>query len=857
MADKKISPVRQQYLDIKSKHPNEILFFRLGDFYETFDQDAELVSRELEIVLTSRNVSKGNRVPMAGVPHHAAENYLAKLIERGYHVAICEQIGKEPINGLMPRGVVRIVTPGTIIEPGLLPGAGNNYILAISQNENIYGLAFADVSTGEFEAAEFEHESGLLAEISRLNPAEIILGEESSLAMSIESHTTAIANWHFEIGQARELIKKQFEVSTLDGFGLNKKSASVEAIGALLHYLQKTQSASLATLSSPNFYSTSEFMVLDQATRRNLELSESLRGSFSKGSLLDVLDRCITPMGKRLLRTWINKPLLNIDPIKTRQNAVKSFFDQGLLRSDFRAKLKGLADIERLTNRIGNGYAQPRDLASLRETLKKLPDIVDLVSDNSDPLLKLVKKLHVNEQVEELLVSKLAEEPPAVLGKMGIFQQSASNELDQLLSSTKGARDWIANLEGQERQATGIKTLKVGYNKVHGYFIEITKANAESAPEHYIRKQTLVNAERYITPELKDMESQVLNAEERIVAMETELFERLCGQLSKHSSSLLEASRSLAALDLLANLAEIAATEGLVRPDVVEEDILDIRDGRHLVVEKNLPPGEAFIPNDTTFEESERVRIITGPNMSGKSTYLRQVALIVLLAQMGSYVPARQARIGLVDRIFTRIGAQDEIHSGQSTFMVEMVETANILNHATERSLLILDEIGRGTSTYDGLSIAWAVVEFIHNSPELQSKTIFATHFHELTQLANQLARVRNYSVAVSEADGHVIFLHRIVEGGTDRSYGIHVGQLAGLPKPVVERAGEILRELEEGAQQSKKEGTFKAKQVALFPESSPILEELEKLKIDELAPIEALNKLFEWQKKFRNGKSD
>ncbi len=857
MPAKKISPVRQQYLDIKAKHPDAILFFRLGDFYETFDQDAELVAGELDIVLTSRNVAKGNRVPMAGVPHHAAESYLAKLIERGYHVAICEQVGTEPINGLMPRDVVRIVTPGTIFEPGLLPGDGNNFIVAVSRGEEGFGLAYADVSTGEFAATEFTDESSLLAEISRLHPAEVLHAEDDSLPEELNGHQTPLSNYRFELGQAGEAIKGHYKVSTLDGFGLKGSEHAVQAVGALLHYLQQTQSSSLSMLSTPNLYSTSEFMVLDQATRRNLELAESLSRSRRKGSLLAVLDHCITPMGKRLLRSWINKPLLDLAQITQRQDAVESFFSQGLLRTEFREKLKGLADIERLTNRIISGNAQPRDLLSLRETLTKLPPLAALISDKTDPLYRLAQDLLIRPTLLEILHAKLAEEPPAILGKMGIFRKGAAPELDEILNSTQSARDWIAGLEATERQRTGIRVLKVGFNKVHGYYIEITKANSDQAPEEYIRKQTLVNAERYITPELKDMESQVLNAEESIIAIETRLFRALCTDIGEYAQALLKAARSLGALDLLANLAEIAANEGFVRPEVVEEDVLEVHEGRHIVVEKNLPPGEAFIPNDTIFEESERIRIITGPNMSGKSTYLRQIALIVLLAQMGSFVPADKARIGLVDRIFTRIGAQDEIHSGQSTFMVEMVETANILNHATQRSLLILDEIGRGTSTYDGLSIAWAVVEYIHNHPRLQSKTIFATHFHELTQLANQLVRVRNYNVAVSEADGKVVFLHRIIEGGADRSYGIHVGQLAGLPGPVVQRAQEILRELEQDSQQSKDRSTFRAKQEALFPESSPILEELEKLDIDGLAPIEALNKLFEWKKKFGEKVSD
>ena len=852
--EKKVSPVRQQYLDIKAKFPDAILFFRLGDFYETFDQDAELVSSELDIVLTSRNVSKGNRVPMAGVPHHAAENYLARLIDKGFHIAICEQVGTEPINGLMPREVVRIITPGTVMSPGLLPGDANNYLVSVIQSEGSAGLAYTDVSTGEFSATEFEDEAGLLAEVSRLNAAEIIIPENSEIQQQLKGHSTEWPAWRYETGKAIAAIKEQFEVATLEAFGLKGKTLAAQAAGALIQYLQESQAASLASLQTLNFYSVSDFMNLDRATRRNLEITETIGGGKIAGSLLSVLDRCVTPMGRRLFRKWLNRPLLQIKNIQKRQDAVAYFVDHGMLRSEFRTKLKTFSDVERLTNRIMNGSAQPHALKSLKQSLHDLPEMRVLFSESKSPMTSLLSKIKVNKKVMLLLENALADDAPAILGKAGIFKTGYSNELDEILEATRESREWIANLEKNERSRTGIRVLKVGFNKVHGYYIEVTKSNTAAVPENYIRKQTLVNAERYITPELKEMELLVLNAEERIIAVETKLFHDLCRQLAKFSEELLEMSRSIAALDALANLAEVAALEGFVRPDFVEKDLLEIHNGRHLVVEKHLNSGHRFVPNDAIFEANERIRIITGPNMSGKSTYLRQVALIVLMAQIGSYVPAERVRMGIVDRIFTRIGAQDEIHAGQSTFMVEMVETANILNHATARSLLILDEIGRGTSTYDGLSIAWAVVEYIHNHPKLQSKTIFATHFHELTQLAEQLNGVRNYNVAVSEADGKVVFLHRIIKGGADRSYGIHVGQLAGLPKMVILRAQEILNELESSAKGAKKKSEFNAKQEALFPESSPILEELDEMDVDSMAPIEALNKLFEWKKKF-NGK--
>ena len=847
-----VSPVRQQYLEIKRQHPDAILFFRLGDFYETFDEDAELVASELDIVLTSRNVAKGTRVPMAGVPHHAAENYLARLIERGHHVAICEQVADEPVNGLMPREVVRIMTPGTVVEPGLLRSDANNYLVAVFLDEGRAALAYADLTTGEFAATELDNESALSAELARLAPAEILLPEGEQIQNGLPGHLTPWAAYHFEPGRCREQLQSHFGTRSLAAYGLEEKPLALRAAGALLQYIAQTQQAALGLLTGLSVYSLGEFMVLDGATRRNLELTETLRGAQRRGSLLGVLDRSVTPMGHRLLRQWVNKPLLDIKKIQRRQEGVAWFHAEGLVRAELRAALKPLGDLERLVNRVLGVSAQPRDLAAIRDTLAALPDLIGLLPAEKSPLSSLLSDLSPCADERDYLQSALADEPPAVLGRMGVIRPGFSEELDTIVRSSKHARDWIANLEAAERARTGVKSLKVGYNKVHGYYIEVTKANAKDVPEEYIRKQTLVNAERYITPEMKDVESEVLNAEERILDVETQLFRQVCGRLAESAAALLGTARALAALDVLAALAEVAALEGYVCPEVVEADVMDVKEGRHPVVEGSLPSGARFVPNDAVFEAGERIRIITGPNMSGKSTYLRQVALIALMAQMGGFVPATSARIGLVDRIFTRIGAQDEIHAGQSTFMVEMVETANILHHATERSLLILDEIGRGTSTYDGVSIAWAVVEYIHNQPELRAKTLFATHYHELTQLADLLPGVRNYNVAVSEGDGTVVFLHKIVPGGADQSYGIHVGQLAGLPPAVVQRAQAILRELEATSGRAKADGRA-AKQAALFPESSPLLDELSNLDIEKLSPIEALNKLFEWKKKYGN----
>ena len=856
-----ITPIRKQYLEIKRQYPNAILFFRLGDFYETFDQDAEVAARELDIVLTSRNVAKGTRIPMAGIPHHAVENYLARLIERGFHVAICEQVGDQPVKGLFPRKVVRVVTPGTLVEPGLLPADANNYLASVVIQDERAGVAYVDITTGEFAATELSGgniQSALRAELVRLHPAEILHPDTLSLPDALPGHTTAWPAWHFEPGRGQETLLRHFQVGSLDGFGLRGLGLAIRAAGAIPQYLAETQPAALKLLTRLSTYQLSEFMILDASTRRNLELTETIRGGAVRGSLLGELDHAITPMGKRLMRQWVSKPLLDVARVRQRQDGVAFFNAQGLLRAELRAALKPLNDLERLTTRVAGGTAQPRDLVALRSTLRSLPGIGALFAapagaDEAPAASALAPFLADLEPCADelaLLEAAVSDDPPATLQNVGIFRSGYSAELDGVVERSRHAREWIANLESVERERTGIKSLKVGYNKVFGYYIEITHSNTELAPAEYIRKQTLVNAERYITPEMKEYETLVLNAEDRIHEIETRLFRELCERLAAACSRLLGTARSLADLDVLAALAETAALNGYVRPEVVEEDVLEIHEGRHPVVEHTLS-SERFVPNETIFEEGERIRILTGPNMSGKSTFLRQVALIVLMAQMGSFVPAAAARIGLMDRIFTRIGAQDEIHSGQSTFMVEMVETANILHHATRRSLLILDEIGRGTSTYDGVSIAWAVVEYIHNHPDLRAKTLFATHYHELTQLADLLPGVRNYNVAVSETGGQVVFLHKIIPGGADRSYGIHVGQLAGLPKPVVQRAEEILHQLEKSSGKAVKLAPDLPRQMALFPETNPMLEELRNLDINSLSPIEALNKLFEWQKKF------
>ena len=661
---------------------------------------------------------------------------MSRLIEMGYHVAICEQVGTEPVNGLMPREVVRIVTPGTIVEPGLLPSEANNYLASVIVDEQDAGVAYVDITTGEFAATHLHSPDimgALRAELVRLGPAETLMSDAFDNDM-LPGHLTPIASWRFEPGRSQEALLNHFEVASLDGFGLRDMPLAARAAGAILHYLKETQPTALKLLTGLRAYNLNEFMTLDASTRRNLELTETIRHGAVQGSLLGVLDKTVTPMGKRLLRQWVSQPLLDVQQVQQRLDAVAFFFDDGLKRAEVREALKPLGDLERLTNRVVGSTAHPRDLVAIRETLTAIPGVMGLLPIDGSPLADFLASCSLCEEELSLLNTALSEEPPATLQNTGVFQEGYSEELDAVLLASRDARQYISTLESKERQRTGINTLKVGYNKVHGYYIEVTKAQADGVPEEYIRRQTLVNAERYITPEMKDYESQVLNADEHIHAIEARLFKELCVKLGQSAKRLLGTARALAALDVICALAEVAAHEGYVCPEVVEDDLLEVRDSRHPVVEHALSGGQRFVPNDATFEDGERIRVITGPNMSGKSTYLRQVALIALMAQMGSYVPAAEARIGLVDRIFTRIGAQDEIHAGQSTFMVEMVETANILHHATNRSLLVLDEIGRGTSTYDGLSIAWAVIEYIHNHPELRAKTLFATHYHELTQ---------------------------------------------------------------------------------------------------------------------------
>ena len=862
----RVTPVRKQYLEIKKQHPDAIVFFRLGDFYETFDEDARIAARELDIVLTSRNVAKGQRVPMAGVPYHAAESYIAKLIARGHKVAVCEQVSDEPIKGLMARQVTRVVTPGTVVEPALLEDKRNNYLAAVAVEGNRAGIAYADITTGDFATTQLQGDhinQAVSQEIARLQPAELLIADGASAPAfppgSPAPSVTPFDAWRFELGNARRALLDYFEVANLAGFGCQRLPLAVCAAGAVLQYLQETQKGNIGQITGLSTYSVQSFMTLDAATRRNLELAQTIRTGSVKGSLLGVLDRTVTPMGGRLLRTWLSQPLLDLTQLKRRQDAVEALYNDTPMRAELMALLKELADVERLVNRVVGNSARPRDLVGIRKSLEIVSALAQLFTEwgltsTDHPLSDLAARLDPCTDVTTLLTQAIAEEPPATMGTPGVIAPGFSAELDGITAAARDAKEWIAGLERRERRRTGVKSLKVGYNKVFGYYIEVTKANLEGVPDDYIRKQTLVNAERFITPELKEYESLVLNAEERISDLETRIFRQVCDQVAAAAPRLLATARALAELDVYAALAEVALRNNYVRPKLTDGDDIYIVAGRHPVVELTLRE-EPFVPNDALISDGEII-ILTGPNMSGKSTWLRQVALIVLMAQIGSFVPADEATIGLVDRIFTRIGAQDEIAAGQSTFMVEMVETANILHHATDKSLLILDEIGRGTSTYDGISIAWATVEHIHNHPRLRAKTLFATHYHELTELAELLPRVHNYNVAVSEEGDDVVFLHRIVPGGADRSYGIHVARLAGLPRAVIHRAEEILEQLERDAARApgrEARRVWEAMQLSLLPpETDPLVEEIKQLDVTSMTPLEAINKLYELAERAR-----
>jgi DNA mismatch repair protein MutS len=849
-----ITPLRRQYLRIKQRYPGAIVFFRLGDFYETFDDDAKTTSRELEITLTSREMGKGQRVPLAGIPYHALDNYLARLIGKGYKVAICEQL-TPPGKGLVERDVIRVVTPGTVVEPGLLADKNNNYLVSLVIDGEESGISYVDITTGEFATTQLP--TGQVSdELERLHPAELLLPEnlDANGLMSPASITRVDEYW-FDLEAAGQTLIDHFGVASLEGYGCAHLPLAVRAAGAIIRYLQENQKAALVQLDQLTTYSTQSFMVLDAHTRHNLELFSSARWGASSGSLLSVIDLTETAMGGRLLKKWLGQPLLDINQLTRRQEAVAWFYDNTMVRHKVMSLLGNIADLERLINRVGGGTATPRDLVALRYSLEKLAEVKAEIEGNESFPAWLSSELKPCPDVVSLIEQAIVDEPGASLERGGVVKAGFSQELDEIRQAASEAKRYLANLERQERERTGIKFLKVGYNRVFGYYIEVSKANLSLVPESYIRKQTLTGGERFFTPELKEYESVILNAQERIVELETAIFRQVCQQIAGIGEKILSSARALAQIDVFASLAEAAGRYGYARPELTADDAITIKGGRHPVVERSLG-SDGFVPNDTYLcNKDTQLIILTGPNMAGKSTYLKQVALIVLLAQIGSYVPADSATIGVVDRIFTRIGAQEDLAAGQSTFMVEMVEAANILNNATPKSLIILDEIGRGTSTYDGLSIAWAVAEFIHNHPRLRAKTLFATHYHELVELAGFLPRVKNFNVAVTEEEGKVIFLRKVIPGGADKSYGIHVAQLAGLPASVVHRAEEVLAGLENGQTQQKQRKAVRPRkesppQLALFGDKSPLIEEISQLDIDSMSPLEAITRLYELKKK-------
>jgi DNA mismatch repair protein MutS len=753
----------------------------------------------------------------------------------------------------MARQVVRVITPGTVVEPTLLDDKRNNYLAALviegdPSTSLRAGLAYADITTGEFAATQVEAPNVVMAvqrELERLHPAELLI-PESQISNLRSQISTPYDDWHFDLDTARQVLLDHFGVASLEGYGCAGLPLAIRAAGAIVQYLGETQKAAQAQLTALSTYSTSGFMVLDAAARRNLELTETIRTGSAKGSLLGVLDLTATSMGGRLLRRWLNQPLLDHAELEKRLDAVEAFYRDTPRRTAVRELLRKVSDLERLTNRVVQGIASPRDLIGLKASLEAVPKI-------SETGMPLASQLDPCPEVVTLIAQAIVPNPPATLSTGGVIAPGFSAELDGLVAATKNAKNWIASLERTERQRTGIKTLKVGYNKVFGYYIEVTQANLSAVPSDYVRKQTLTNAERFITPELKEQESLILNAQERMSELEMAIFRQVGQQIAASADRILMTARALAQLDVFAALAEVTVRNRYVRPTLTDGDEIHIVAGRHPVVELALRD-EPFVPNDVHLSPEEEILVLTGPNMSGKSTCLRQVALIVLMAQIGSFVPADEATIGLVDRIFTRIGAQDEIAAGQSTFMVEMIETSLAITQATSRSLLIFDEIGRGTSTYDGLAIAWAVVEYIHNHPRLRAKTLFATHYHELTELAKTLPHVRNYNVAVAEEGGKVIFLHKIVPGGADKSYGIHVAQLAGLPRSIIARAEAILQELESNSRGMEgPKGKPLPQQLKLFGLPDPVLEELKQLDVSQMTPLEAIGKLYELQQKAKS----
>ena len=851
------TPARKQYLRIKSDHKDEILLFRMGDFYETFDEDAQIISRELEIALTSREMGKVQKVPLAGIPYHALEGYLTRLINRGFRVAICEQTSDPSTSkGIVDREVVRIVTPGTVIEDSLLQQGSNSFLMAVVVRGEEAGISVVDITTSDFLTTQLKSDR-IESEIARLSPKEILLGTEWSGNISSYTATvpTIVDMSNFDPVNSVTKVKEFFDVATLESFGCHSLPLATQAAGAILEYLESHQKDALLGISNLQTYSVNEFMVLDRQTRRNLELFLAGRWDSDESSLFSILDRTSTPMGGRLLQTWIGKPLLSVSDIEMRQEAVAWFFSSETRRRNVMEILKNASDLERLSTKVATRRATPRDLIGITKSISIIPNIIDLLS-NGDDSHKIHFARNTFRDHSELLTtlsSSLNDDPPTTVGDGNAIKPGYSKELDKLKGELLAAQKQMASLESNERQETGIKTLKVGFNRVFGYYIEVSRSHIDSVPEHYVRKQTLVGGERYITPRMKELEAQILTARDRISFMESEVFSKICEVVSLEVSKLKQSAEALALIDVFNSFAVVAQTENYTKPNLNRSGRIHIEEGRHPVVE-NITTKSMFISNDTDLNlEESQIIILTGPNMSGKSTYLRQVGLITLMAQIGSYVPARSANISVVDRIFTRVGLQDDLTAGQSTFMVEMVETASILNQATRHSLIILDEIGRGTSTYDGLAIARSVAEHLHNSSNLGCKTLFATHYHEMTSLSSELSRAKNYHVSVTEDNGNIVFLRRIVEGGADRSYGVHVARLAGIPSSIVNRAWEILRELEEYQGSVKLSATgnsVEGVQLSFLNKSTQLVDEIKDIEISNLTPLEAITKLYELQNK-------
>ncbi len=863
------SPMMQRYLETKREYEDCILFYRLGDFYEMFFEDAIRVSKELELTLTGKLCGQEARAPMCGVPFHAAETYISRLIEKGYKVAICEQLeDPKTAKGIVKRGVIRVVTPGTVLETNLLEEKKNNYIMSIYKIGTYFGIAICDVSTGDFRATqitETNNFSKLLDEISRYSPAELVVNQ--FMYDSKEEIAKIKERFELYISQAPDeyfssdisSIKKDYAFvdDRENVYTPTNQEISICAICGIIRYLKETQKNNLDHINKIIFYKTTKYMALDINARRNLEITEKMRDKSKKGTLLWVLDKTSTSMGGRLLRRWLNDPLIEVAEINERLEAVRELKDDVILRGDISEALKKVYDIERLSGKISYGSANGRDMISLKNSIHQLPDLKKVLTNTQSKMLQdLYQNLDELVDIYELIEKAIVDEPPMSVKEGGIIKLGYDPEIDQLKKATIEGKTWILELEAKEKEATGIKNLKVGFNRVFGYYIEVSKSNISQVPDRYMRKQTLTNGERYITEELKNLENQILGAEEKVVNLEYNAFTEVREIIEKEIRRLQKSAEVVSILDVLCSFATVAEDMNYVEPIVEKEGIIEIKDGRHPVIEKMLPAG-SFVQNDTYLdEEDNRLAIITGPNMAGKSTYMRQVALITLMAQVGSFVPASYAKIGVVDKIFTRVGASDDLSMGQSTFMVEMMEVANILRDATKNSLVILDEIGRGTSTYDGLSIAWAVAEYIADKEKCGAKTLFATHYHELTQLEDKLEGVKNYSIAVKEKGEDIIFLRKIVPEGTDESYGVHVAKLAGVPQVVTRRANEILRSLERknvltGKSAEKESKKQTAGQLDMYNyKLAEIAQEIDKIDLNQLTPIDALNTLVKIKEK-------